>query len=77
MSEFNFDKLKNYDAPNEWAERVIKTANSKKKDRIFFTRGYRVAMLCICLILMCVMGFTVCLQALDEGFILPVILLIR
>lgn len=72
MSEFNFDKLKNYDAPNEWAERVIKTANSKKKERTFFTRGYRVAMLCICLILMCVMGFTVCLQALDEGFILPV-----
>lgn len=72
MSEFKFDKLKNYEAPDEWAERVIKTANSKKKEKIYFTRGYRVAIICVCLILMCVMGFTVCLQVLDEAIIVPV-----
>lgn len=72
MSEFNFDKLKNYEAPNEWAEKVIKTANEKEKEKIYFTRGYRVAVICVCLILLCVMGFTVCLQVLDETIIVPV-----
>lgn len=72
MSEFNFDKLKNYEAPESWAQKAIKAANEQEKDRFYFFRVYRVAIVFACLILFCVISFTVCLQIIDDSIITPV-----
>ena len=69
MSEFKFDKLKNYQAPDEWAQRVIDTVNEEKTVPIYHTRCFRATIVCVCMILVCVLSFTFCLQVLDETII--------
>lgn len=72
MSEFNFDKLKNYEAPDEWADKTIDSAKVLKVQIIHRKRKVRIAILCICFIIFCMMSFTFCLQILGETIITPV-----
>lgn len=72
MSEFNFDKLKNYEAPDEWAEKTIDSAHVLKVQMIHRKRKTRIAVLCVCFIILCVMSLTFCLQIFGEAIITPV-----
>ena len=67
-----FDKLKNYEAPQSWAQKVIQTANAQKNQNTYIMRRCRFAVVCMCLVLACMIGLTFCLQVLDGEFIVPV-----
>ena len=72
MNEFNFDKMRNFKAPDEWAEKTIKVVNEKRRARYYQVKRMRIAMACLCLILLCMFSFTFCIRVLGESFITPV-----
>ena len=59
MSEFKFDKMKNLDIPDEWAENTIKKANKMNKSEfIFDTRYVRIAAYMSMLVIVLIGVFT-------------------
>lgn len=72
MSEFNFDKMRNFKAPDEWAEKTISIVSEKKRARYYHIKRLRICVACICLILLCMFSFTFCIRILGNSFITPV-----
>ncbi len=72
MSEFNFDKMRNFKAPDEWAEKTIRIVNEKKRARYYQIKRLRICAACLCLILLCMFSFTFCIRILGNSFITPV-----
>ena len=50
MKDFNFDNMKNYETPDEWAERAIATASAMKPK---YPQYIRFAAACCCLVFVC------------------------
>lgn len=72
MSEFNFDKMRNFKAPDEWAEKTISIVNEKRRARYYRMKKMRICAACLCLIILCMFSFTFCIKVLGESFITPV-----